>query len=67
MDTTQHDFNPTTRMFPRSLREAYPKDYVNENIVEGPFFSAPNIHDIPVLFGLIAVISMVSVAIYRCF
>ena len=61
------DFNPTTRMFPRSLREAYPKDYVNENIVEGPFFSAPNIHDIPVLFGLIAVISMVSVAIYRCF
>ena len=67
MDTTQHDFNPTTRMFPRSLREAYPKDYVNENIIEGPFFSAPNIHDIPVLFGLIAVISMVSVAIYRCF
>ena len=61
------DFNPTTRMFPRSLREAYPKDYVNENIIEGPFFSAPNIHDIPVLFGLIAVISMVSVAIYRCF
>jgi hypothetical protein len=61
------DFIPTTRMFSRSLREAYPKDYVNENIIEGPFYSAPNIHDVPVLFGLIAVLSMIAVAIWRYF
>jgi len=67
MDTTQHEFLPTTRMFPRSLREAYPKDYVNENIVEGPFYSAPNIHDLPVLFGLITVLGMIAVAIWRYF
>ena len=67
MATTQHEFNPTTRIFSRSLREAYPKDYVNENIIEGPFYSAPNIHDVAVLFGLIVVISMVAVALWRCF
>jgi hypothetical protein len=61
------DFTPTTRMFSRSLREAYPKDYVNENLIEGPFYSAPNIHDIPVLFGLIAVISMIAYALWRYF
>jgi hypothetical protein len=54
-------------MFSRSLREAYPKDYVNENIIEGPFYSAPNIHDIPVLFGLITVLGMIAVAIWRYF
>ena len=61
------DFNPTTRMFPRTLQEAFPKDYVNENIFEGAFYSAPNIHDIPVLFALIAVLSMIAVAIWRYF
>ena len=61
------NFIPTTRMFSRSLREAYPKDYVNENIIEGPFYSAPNIHDIPVLFGLIAVLSMIAYALWRYF
>ena len=61
------DFNPTTRMFPRTLQEAFPKDYVNENIFEGAFYSAPNIHDLPVLFALIAVLSMVAVAFWRCF
>ena len=61
------EFNPTTRMFSRSLREAYPKDYVNENLIEGPFYSAPNIHDLPVLFALIAVISMIAYAIWRYF
>jgi len=54
-------------MFSRSLREAYPRDYVNENIIEGPFYSAPNIHDIPVLFGLITVFGMIAVAIWRYF
>jgi hypothetical protein len=49
------------------LREAYPKDYVNENLFEGPFYSAPNIHDLPVLFALIAVLGMIAVAIWRYF
>ena len=61
------DFNPTTRMFPRTLEEAFPKDYVNEGIFEGAYYSAPHINDVWVLFGLIIVISMVSVALYRCF
>ena len=61
------DFNPTTRCFSRTLQEAFPKDYVNENIIEGAYYSAPHINDLPVLFGLIAVISMVSVALWRYF
>jgi len=61
------DFNPTTRMFSRSLREAYPKEYVNENIFEGPYYSAPHINDLPVLFGLITVLGMIAVAIWRYF
>jgi len=59
--------NETTRIFPRTLQEAFPNDYVNQNIIEGPYYSAPNIHDIPVLFGLITVISMISVALWRYF
>jgi hypothetical protein len=61
------EFNPTTRMFPRTLQEAFPKDYVNEGIFEGAYYSAPNIHDVWVLFGLITVISMVAYAIWRYF
>ena len=52
------DFTPTTRCFSRSLREAYPKEYVNEDIFTGPYYSAPHINDVWVLFGLIVVISM---------
>jgi hypothetical protein len=40
---------------------------VNENLFEGPFYSAPNIHDLPVLFALIAVLGMIAVAIWRYF
>ena len=61
------DFNPTTRCFSRTLQEAFPKDYVNEGIFEGAYYSAPHINDVWVLFGLITVISMVSVAIWRYF
>ena len=61
------DFNPTTRMFSRTLEEAYPKEYVNEGIFEGPYYSAPHINDVWVLFGLITVISMVAYAIWRYF
>jgi hypothetical protein len=61
------DFNPTTRMFSRTLQEAFPKDYVNEGIFEGAYYSAPHINDLPVLFGLIAVISMIAYALWRYF
>jgi hypothetical protein len=57
----------TTRMFPRTLETAFPKQYVNEGVFEGPYYSAPHINDVWVLFGLITVISMVSVAIWRYF
>jgi hypothetical protein len=57
----------TTRMFPRTLETAFEKQYVNEGVFEGPFYSAPHINDVWVLFGLITVISMVSVAIWRYF
>ena len=33
----------TTRMFPRTLEDAYPKQYVNEGVFEGPYYSAPHI------------------------
>lgn len=57
----------TTRMFPRTLETAFPQKYVNEGVFEGPYYSAPHINDVWVLFGLITVISMVSVAIWRYF
>lgn len=60
------DAHPTTRMFPRTLQEAYPKDYLNE-FFEGPFYSAPHISEYSVLFSLIAVIGMVSYAMWRYF
>ena len=55
----------TTRLFPRTLEEAYPKIYVNEGVFEGPFYSAPHINDLSVLLGLIAVISMIAFALWR--
>ena len=55
----------TTRMFPRTLETAFPKQYVNEGVFEGPYYSAPHINDLSVLFGLVAVISMVAFAFWR--
>jgi len=55
----------TTRMFPRTLETAFPKKYVNEGVFEGPYYSAPHINDLSVLFGLVAVISMVAFAFWR--
>ena len=57
----------TTRLFPRTIEEAYPKIYVNEGIFEGPYYSAPHINDVSVLFALIAVVSMVAFALWRYF
>ena len=36
---------PTTRMFPRTLEEAYPKDYANVGVFEGPYRD-PHISDL---------------------
>jgi hypothetical protein len=55
----------TTRLFPRTLEEAYPKIYVNEGVFEGPYYSAPHINDLSVLLALIAVVGMIAVAIWR--
>jgi hypothetical protein len=57
----------TTRLFPRTLEEAYPKIYVNEGVFEGPYYSAPHINDLSVLMALIAVISMIAFALWRYF
>ena len=48
---------PTTRMFPRTLEEAYPKDYANVGVFEGPYRD-PHISDLAMLLAIIAVISM---------
>lgn len=57
----------TTRLFPRTIETAFPKEYVNEGVFEGPFYSAPHINDVSVLFALIAVVSMVAFALWRYF
>ena len=57
------DNNPTARIFPRTLQEAYPKDYVNEGIFEGPYRD-PHLSDFAVLLALIAVFAGV-VLIWR--
>jgi hypothetical protein len=45
----------TSRMFPRTIKEAWPKDYVNEYIFAGPY-REPQISDFAILCALIAVI-----------
>jgi hypothetical protein len=42
-------------MFPRTLEEAYPKDYVNEGIFEGPYRD-PDLSDFAILMALIAIV-----------
>ena len=60
------DNHPTTRMFPRTLKEAYPRDYLNE-VIEGPYYSAPHIAEYPVIFAVATVICMVAYAIWEYF
>ena len=50
------DIQQTERMFPRTIKEAWPKDYVNEDIFAGPF-REPQISDFAILCALIAIIS----------
>jgi hypothetical protein len=50
------DLLPTGRMFPRTMREAWPKDYLNEDIFTGPY-REPQISDFAILCALIAIAS----------
>lgn len=49
------DLLPTGRMFPRTMQEAWPKDYVNEDIFTGPYRD-PHLSDFAILCALIAII-----------
>jgi len=55
--------HPTVRMFPRTLQEAFPKDYVNKDIFTGPY-REPHLSDLGVLMALIAVFSF-AVMVWR--
>ena len=45
----------TTRMFPRTMRDAFWKDYLNEGVFEGPYRD-PHVSDLACLLAIIAVI-----------
>ena len=55
MQTQVAEGHPTTRMFPRTLQEAYPKDYLNEGVFEGPYRD-PQLSDFAILCALIAIV-----------
>jgi hypothetical protein len=42
-------------MFPRTMQEAWPKDYLNEDIFTGPY-REPQISDFAILCALIAIV-----------
>lgn len=50
------DLLPTGRMFPRTMQEAWPKDYLNEDIFTGPYRD-PHLSDFSILLALIAIVS----------
>ena len=58
-------FNDTTRTFPRRIEDAFPKEYMNRNIIEGPFYSAPHISDYSVLFGIIIAFSFCGIIMWN--
>jgi hypothetical protein len=49
------DSHPTVRVFPRTLQEAYPKEYLNEDVFTGPHRD-PQISDLAILCALIAIV-----------
>jgi len=55
MQQQVNEGHPTTRMFPRTLEEAYPKEYVNQGIFEGPYRD-PDLSDFAILMALIAIV-----------
>ena len=58
-------FNDTTRTFPRRMEDAFPNEYMNRNIIEGPFYSAPHISDYSVLFGIIVTFSFCGIIMWN--
>ena len=56
MQTNLTDEHPTVRVFPRTLKEAFPRDYVNEDVFEGPHRDPP-LSDFAILMALIAILS----------
>lgn len=57
MFNNNYNHNHTSRRFSRTLTEAFPDQYMNKNVIEGPFYSAPHISDFSVLMGIIAAFS----------
>lgn len=55
MQKEVEDNHPTVRMFPRTMQEAWPQDYVNEDIFTGPY-REPQISDFAILCALIAIV-----------
>lgn len=49
------DSHPTVRVFPRTMQEAFPKDYVNEDVFTGPHRD-PQLSDFAILCALIAIV-----------
>lgn len=49
------DEHPTVRVFPRTIKEAWPQHYVNEDIFTGPHRD-PQISDFAILCALIAIV-----------
>ena len=58
-------FNDTTRTLPRRMEDAFPNEYMNRNIIEGPFYSAPHISDYSVLFGIIVTFSLCGIIMWN--
>lgn len=63
MQTQIPDDHPTIRVFPRTLQEAFPKEYLNEGVFEGAYRD-PQRGDFSVLIALIAVISFIVWGLY---
>ena len=54
------EINNTTRMYPRTMAEAFPKDVVSE-VFEGPYRGHYEASDFAVLMAIIFVITMLVV------
>ena len=55
MQEEVEESHPTVRMFPRPIKEAWPKEYVNEDIITGAY-REPQISDFAILCALIAIV-----------
>jgi hypothetical protein len=57
LEANLKDLNPTVRLFPRTLEEAFPQDYLSKGVIEGPYYAAEH-SDLAVLLAIVAVVSM---------